>query len=76
MLKPECAFLSFTRDSGQDNSPSKALRQLPEAVEGVEVGGLAVARQGVAVQLDPLQGVSRRFVQIVVIPVHKVKFIH
>lgn len=61
---------------GQNDSPSKALRQLPEAIERVEVGGLAIARQGVAVQLDPLQGVSRRFVQVVIIPVHKVTFVH
>ena len=34
------------------------LRQLPKTVEGVQVWGLAITCQRVAVQLDPLDGVQ------------------
>lgn len=50
------------------DSPSESLRKLPKTIEGVEVGRLAVASEGVTVQLDPLEGITGRLGQVVVIP--------
>ena len=50
-------------------SPGKALRKLPEPIERVEVGGLAIAGKGITVQLNSLQAVSCWLGQVVIIPV-------
>ena len=47
------------------------LRQLPKTVEGVQVWGLAITCQRVAVQLDPLDGVQAGLSQILVVPARK-----
>ena len=48
--------------------PGEALGQLAQAVERVEVGALAVARQGVAVQLDLLDGLQGGQLKVIVVP--------
>jgi len=45
-------------------SPGEALGQLPQPVEGVEVGTLAIPGQRLAVQLYPVDGVDARQVQV------------
>ena len=48
-------------------APGKALRQLPEPVEGVEVWALAVAGQRIGVQPDALEAVHGRLGEVVVV---------
>lgn len=51
-------------DGGRGDKPGKALRQFSQAVEGVEVGALAVAGQRLAVQLDAIDGVQTGDIEI------------
>lgn len=54
----------FLRRAGCGDKPGKALRQLSQAVEGVEVGALPVAGQRFAVQLDAIDGLQTGDIKI------------
>ena len=51
--------------------PGEALGQLPQSVQRVEVGGLAVPGQGLRVQLDPLHGLHTGLAAVTVISVER-----
>lgn len=57
-------FAVVEYDSGCGDKPGKALRQLSQAVQGVEVGALPVAGQRFTVQLDAIDGVQTGDIKI------------
>lgn len=50
--------------SGRGDKPGEALRQLPQAVQGVEVGALPVAGQRFTVQLNAIDGFQTGYIKI------------
>ena len=66
-------FLSAVVDGGE---PGEPLGQLPQPVEGVEVGGLAVPGQGLGVELDPLHRLHTGLGAVTIIPVQSHSVTH
>lgn len=55
------------RDLGITNvtyRPGKSLRQLPQAIEGVQVGAFPISGQGFTVQLDTIDGLQTGHIKV------------
>lgn len=59
-------------DAGGEHKPGKALRQLSQAVQRVEVGALPVAGQRFAVQLDAINGLQTGDIKIAAVNAERV----